>query len=158
MAERAPGATSERVVVVRFNADTDHRLPWSFRPVQKEVKLRVGEKRFWHFTAARNEAAQAVTGTAVFNVSPQKAGMYFNKIQCFCFNQQRLEPGQEMDMAVTFFVDPAIEADPNLDDVKTITLSYTFFRDPEDGETEEQATEQRQAPAAGEAGQTAALR
>jgi cytochrome c oxidase assembly protein subunit 11 len=131
LAESLPAAVSERTVVVRFNADTDHRLPWSFQPVQKEVTLRVGESGL-AFYRARNDAKQAITGMAVFNVSPQKAGLYFNKIQCFCFDQQRLEPGQEIDMAVTFFVDPAIETDPNLDDVKTITLSYTFFRDPDD--------------------------
>ena len=153
-AESLPAETSDRVMVVRFNADTDRRLPWSFRPVQKEVSLRLGESGLAYYRA-RNDAARAITGMAVFNVSPQKAGVYFNKIQCFCFDQQRLEPGQEMDMAVTFFVDPAIEADPNLDDVKTITLSYTFFRDPDEEGAErtsgelpgEPETAQRQAAA-----------
>ncbi len=135
VAEAAPGAMSDRVIKVRFNADTAPGLPWRFKPVQREIALRVGEAGLAYFRA-RNLTDRAVTGTSTFNVTPLKAGQYFNKVQCFCFDEQRLEAGQEVDMAVSFFVDPEIMSDRNLDDVKTITLSYTFFRAPGDAETE----------------------
>lgn len=127
VAEQAPVATVDRIMVVRFNADVDPKLPWSFRPDQRQVSLRVGETGLATFTA-RNLSNTPMTGAAVFNVSPPKAGLYFDKVQCFCFDEQRLEAGQEAVMAVSFFVDPAIMDDRNLDEVKTITLSYTFFR------------------------------
>ncbi len=133
-AAAAPGAVSERVIKVRFNADTAPDLPWSFKPVQREITLKVGESGLAYYRA-RNLAAEAVTGTSTFNVTPLKAGRYFSKVQCFCFDEQRLEAGQELDMAVSFFVDPEILSDRNLDEVKTITLSYTFFRAPGDAET-----------------------
>ncbi len=134
IAAAAPGAVSERVIKVRFNADTAPDLPWSFKPVQREIALKVGESGLAYYRA-RNLATEAVTGTSTFNVTPLKAGRYFSKVQCFCFDEQRLEAGQELDMAVTFFVDPEILSDRNLDEVKTITLSYTFFRAPGDAET-----------------------
>ncbi len=134
IAAAAPGAVSERVIKVRFNADTAPGLPWSFKPVQREIALKVGESGLAYYRA-RNLAAEAVTGTSTFNVTPLKAGRYFSKVQCFCFDEQRLEAGQELDMAVSFFVDPEILSDRNLDEVKTITLSYTFFRAPGDAET-----------------------
>ena len=134
IAAAAPGAVSERVIKVRFNADIAPGLPWSFKPVQREIALKVGESGLAYFRA-RNLAAKAVTGTSTFNVTPLKAGKYFSKVQCFCFDEQRLEAGQELDMAVSFFVDPEILSDRNLDEVKTITLSYTFFRAPGDAET-----------------------
>ncbi len=134
IAAAAPGAVSERVIKVRFNADTAPDLPWSFKPVQREIALKVGESGLAYYRA-RNLAAEAVTGTSTFNVTPLKAGRYFSKVQCFCFDEQRLEAGQELDMAVSFFVDPEILSDRNLDEVKTITLSYTFFRAPGDAET-----------------------
>jgi len=133
IAAAAPGAVSERVIKVRFNADTAPDLPWSFKPVQREITLKVGESGLAYYRA-RNLATEAVTGTSTFNVTPLKAGRYFSKVQCFCFNEQRLEAGQELDMAVSFFVDPEILTDRNLDEVKTITLSYTFFRAPGDAE------------------------
>ncbi|WP_022728780.1 cytochrome c oxidase assembly protein [Fodinicurvata sediminis] len=126
-AEAGADAVSEREMKVRFNADVNGDLPWSFAAEEREVKVRVGENRLT-FYKARNESDQAVTGVATFNVTPTKAGQYFNKVACFCFDEQKLQPGQEMEMGVSFFVDPAIEEDPNLDNVKTITLSYTFFR------------------------------
>ena len=134
IAAAAPGAVSERVIKVRFNADTAPGLPWSFKPVQREIALKVGESGLAYYRA-RNLAAEAVTGISTFNVTPLKAGRYFSKVQCFCFDEQRLEAGQELDMAVSFFVDPEILSDRNLDEVKTITLSYTFFRAPGDAET-----------------------
>jgi cytochrome c oxidase assembly protein subunit 11 len=154
----APEAVGERVVKVRFNADVDSRLPWAFQPVQREVALRVGEVGM-AFYRAHNPTKRAITGTAVFNVSPLKAGLYFNKVECFCFEEQRLEPGQSIDMPVTFFVDPAINEDPNLDDVRTITLSYTFFQLAEEGENDEDnMTGRSESPSAGRTTQEASLR
>ena len=123
----APVETLDRVMTVRFNADIGKRLPWRFRPDQGPVDVRVGEQGLAFFTAA-NTSDETVTGHAVFNVTPLKAGRYFTKIQCFCFDQQVLAPGETARMPVTFFVDPEIANDPSLDDVSTITLSYTFFR------------------------------
>ena len=130
-AARAPGALSgpagERLITVRFNADTSSKLPWLFKPSQKEVSVKLGEQALAFFEAT-NRSKEGTSGSAVFNVTPLKAGKYFNKIACFCFDEQHLEPGQAVDMPVTFFIDPEMVKDPNLDDVDTITLSYTFFR------------------------------
>jgi cytochrome c oxidase assembly protein subunit 11 len=126
-AEGPAGRILDRTVKVRFNADVNGAMPWSFHPEVREVELRLGEQGMVAYRA-ENRADAPVTGTATFNVTPEKAGIYFNKIQCFCFTEQRLEPGQAVDMPVSFFVDPALAADRNLDDVHTITLSYTFFR------------------------------
>ncbi len=150
VAEKAPETAGERVFTIRFNADVDPNLPWAFQPVQREMTLRVGESGLAHFEA-RNLAARPTAGTATFNVTPLKAGQYFNKVQCFCFTEQRLSPGARADMPVSFFVDPRIDDDPNLDEVKTITLSYTFFPD-EKAEAEQQLG-RLDAPEAGE-GQT----
>lgn len=128
VAESLPETISERRIAIRFNADVNPDLPWAFQPVEREVSLQVGESGL-AFYRASNRAALPRAGTATFNVTPLKAGQYFNKVQCFCFTEQVLQPGESMDMAVSFFVDPAIEEDPNLDEVKTITLSYTFFPD-----------------------------
>jgi len=111
---------------VRFNADLGGGLPWSFYPAQGPVTVKLGEETLIHYRA-RNNANYPIVGTAVFNVTPEKAGRYFDKVQCFCFSEQRLEPGQEMDFPVSFFIDPALAEDVNLSDIKTITLSYTFF-------------------------------
>lgn len=126
-AEVAPDKILDRKMTIRFNADVDRKLPWKFAAVQDRVEVRVGENAlaFYH---ARNTSDRAVVGTATFNVTPLKAGQYFNKIECFCFTEQRLEAGGEVDMPVSFFVDPAIADDPNLNDVTEITLSYTFFQ------------------------------
>ncbi len=123
----APQVTVDRAMVIRFNADVNPKLPWTFQPNQRQVSVQVGEIRQVAFTT-RNLGDAPVTGTATFNVTPLKAGRYFSKVQCFCFDEQRLEAGQEAEMEVRFFVDPAIMDDRNLDEVKTITLSYTFFR------------------------------
>jgi cytochrome c oxidase assembly protein subunit 11 len=122
----APGGSNE-TIKVRFNADTNPALPWKFAPDQAEVSLKLGEEKiaFYHAT---NQAQQAVTGMALYNVTPDKVGKYFHKTACFCFNQQTLQAGQTMEFPVSFWVDPAIHDDPNTADVKTITLSYTFFR------------------------------
>ena len=130
VAESLPEVISERVMTVRFNADVDPDLPWRFRPTQKAVEVQVGEPGL-AFYEATNLAERAVAGTAVFNVTPLKAGQYFSKVQCFCFDQQSLKPGETMEMGVSFFIDPAILEDRNLDDVTTVTLSYTFFESSE---------------------------
>lgn len=116
----------DREVTVSFNADKARDLPWRFEPVQRRVKLHIGEEALIFYRAV-NESDHDIVGTAVFNVTPYKAGLYFSKIECFCFTEQLLRAGEAMDMPVTFFVDPAIADDPNLDDVKEITLSYTFY-------------------------------
>lgn len=132
-AASAPGSVDadETTVTVRFNSDTAPGLPWQFQPVQREVRVKPGEETLI-FYRATNPTAQAISGQASFNVTPEKAGQYFNKIACFCFTEQRLEPGQSIDMPVSFFVDPDILKDPKTRDVTTITLSYTFFRMPEE--------------------------
>jgi len=130
VAESAPLAVGERVFKIRFNADVDPSLNWAFQPVEREMTVKVGESSLAFFHA-RNLSGRTTVGTATFNVTPLKAGQYFNKVQCFCFTEQQLAAGAEADMPVSFFVDPAIDDDPNLQEVKTITLSYTFFPDEE---------------------------
>jgi cytochrome c oxidase assembly protein subunit 11 len=127
-AQEAPGAaTGEPLITVRFNADTASDLGWEFRPLQREVKVRPGEQTLIAYHAV-NRSGRDTVGTATFNVTPLKAGVYFDKIQCFCFDEQRLAAGASVDMPVSFFVDPSILTDPNTKDVRTITLSYTMFR------------------------------
>jgi cytochrome c oxidase assembly protein subunit 11 len=126
-AHTVPTTISDRVIKVQFDANTDPALPWRFRPKQREIALKIGEEGLV-FYEAENLGNTPVMGQAGFNVSPAKAGRYFNKIQCFCFNEQVLAAGQRANMPVTFFVDPEMLDDPNMDDVMTITLSYTFFR------------------------------
>lgn len=134
---KAPQSTVARTMVIRFNTDVDPKLSWSFQPNQRQVSLQVGETGQVTYTT-RNLEETPVTGTATFNVTPIKAGKYFNKVQCFCFDAQRLDAGQKAEMAVRFFVDPAIMDDRNLDEVKTITLSFTFFRDRGEGRDEDE--------------------
>jgi cytochrome c oxidase assembly protein subunit 11 len=122
----APGEVARRVTV-RFNADTDRNLPWRFAPAQPSVTLDLGEQQVAFYTG-RNLAPESVTGVAVYNVTPEKIGKYFHKTACFCFDQQTLAPGQEMQFPLSFWVDPALATDPNTSDVTTITLSYTFYR------------------------------
>jgi cytochrome c oxidase assembly protein subunit 11 len=124
-------SVAARRVTVRFDADTSPGLPWHFAPEQKQVTLRLGEEQV-AFYEARNEAAQPVTGMAVYNVTPEKIGKYFHKTACFCFNEQTLAPHQTMQLPVSFWVDPALATDPSTADVTTITLSYTFFRSLDD--------------------------
>jgi len=116
----------DRQITVRFNADTDRNLPWHFRPEQRSVHLKVGEQALVFYKAS-NLSEAPVVGTAVFNVTPEKAGQYFNKIECFCFTEQLLKPGESVDMPVAFYVDPRLNDDPSMADVATITLSYTFY-------------------------------
>ena len=115
-----------RIIKVRFDANIDQKLPWSFKPDQGEIDIKIGENNLV-FYSAENNSDKAIIGTAVYNVTPHKAGKYFNKIQCFCFQEQLLKARQKMIMPVSFFIDSAIADDENLSDVDTITLSYTFY-------------------------------
>ncbi len=126
-AEAAPARILPRQMTVRFDASVARSLAWEFAPAQRAQKLKIGEVglAFFH---AKNMSDKALSGTASFNVTPAKAGAYFSKIECFCFTEQRLAAGQEIDMPVQYFIDPSIEEDENMNDVKTITLSYTFHQ------------------------------
>jgi cytochrome c oxidase assembly protein Cox11 len=126
-ADSDAGAVSDRVITVRFDSNVAPGLAWRFEPVQREVKVHLGEQQLVSFTA-ENLTDQPIVGHATFNVTPQTTGIYFNKIQCFCFDEERLNAHQKVDMPVVFFVDPALATDPETRDVETITLSYTFFR------------------------------
>jgi cytochrome c oxidase assembly protein subunit 11 len=127
-ATEAPTAeASGKLVTVRFNADIAPDVGWEFRPLVASVQVHPGEERTVAYRAV-NKSREGVTGTATYNVTPNKVGLYFEKIQCFCFTRQHLEPGESKDLTVTFFVDPDIATDPNTSDVDTITLSYTMFR------------------------------
>ena len=117
----------DREIEIRFNGDVNNSIAWDFKPGITAMKVKVGEPSTMVYHA-HNREDRPVIGTATYNVTPDKAGIYFQKIQCFCFDEQKLEAGQSVEMPVYFFVDPAIADDPELDDVKTITLSYTFFR------------------------------
>ncbi len=129
-AEALPGSTAETTVTVYFNADVARDLPWRFQPMQRRVEIRPGEQGL-AFYEAENRSNQPVVGMATFNVTPHKVGIYFHKIACFCFEQQTLEPGERVEMPVSFFVDPAMLEDPATREVRQITLSYTFFVDRE---------------------------
>jgi len=126
-AQTAPSKAAQAVVTIRFDAETAPDLGWEFRPLQDTVIVHPGEQRQIFYRAV-NKTGAPVTGSATFNVTPAKAGIYFDKLQCFCFTEQHLESGQSVDMGVVFFVDPDILTDPNTTDVRTITLSYTMFR------------------------------
>ncbi len=128
----APGSSGQGIRV-RFNADTNPGLPWTFGPDQIEVSLNLGDEQiaFYH---AVNRSDRAVTGMALYNVTPEKVGKYFHKTACFCFNKQTLTGNQSMEFPVSFWVDPAIRTDPNTADVRVITLSYTFYRSLDDAE------------------------
>ena len=120
------GRTSARVMTVNFDANADMKLPWEFTPVEKTVTVKVGQNRLVAFKA-KNLSKLPTKGTATYNVTPHAAGKYFNKVQCFCFEEQHLAPYQSANLPVSFFIDPAILDDPELRDLTNITLSYTFF-------------------------------
>lgn len=122
-----PSGISAEQVVVQFDANVSSAMPWRFQPAQRNVRVHLGEEKLVHFTA-KNLSAEPITGTATFNVVPEKAARYFNKIECFCFSEQTLAAGQEVSMPVVFFVDPALADDATARDATTITLSYMFFR------------------------------
>ena len=129
----APGATGDTSMNIRFVASTSPSLPWSFTPQQVTMPLRLGEEGLAFYTA-RNDSAAAVTGISTYNVTPDIVGRYFHKTACFCFNEQTLAPGQSQDMPLSFWVDPAILDDRQARAIRTITVSYTFYRSLADAE------------------------
>jgi cytochrome c oxidase assembly protein subunit 11 len=126
----SPGVV-DRTITIRFNADVHSGMPWKFAPAQKQVTLRLGEEAVAFYTA-RNPTDRPIIGVSTYNVTPDKAGRYFHKTACFCFDEQTLTPGQEMSFPLSFWVDPAILNDPDTRNLRTITLSYTFFRSLDD--------------------------
>lgn len=127
---RIASAPSETVltktIAMRFDSNVSKDLPWEFKPVQRAMTVQLGETNLASYRAT-NTSDHAITGTAVFNVAPESAGQFFNKLECFCFTEQRLEPGQSVDMPVSFFVDPEISKDSDAGRLSEITLSYTFY-------------------------------
>lgn len=126
VAEVAPATVLDRTMQIRFDGNVSHKMPWKFKPEQNTMMVKVGETGL-AFYQATNTSERTIKGTASFNVSPPKAGAYFNKIECFCFTEQVLAPGETVQMPVTFFVDPSLADDPELNNVESITLSYTFY-------------------------------
>lgn len=130
VAHAAPGQVLDRSLTIRFDSNVMPGLPWSFLPEQNKINLRIGEVATVHYKVV-NRAARAITAQAGYNVSPPTVGAYFTKINCFCFTQQTLGPGETREMTVVFYVDPAIVKDRDQDHLNTITLSYTFYRQPD---------------------------
>jgi len=117
---------SDPMIRIHFSSTPSSLLPWTFEPEQSEITIQPGETAL-AFYRAKNEANRPIIGIATYNVQPSQAAFYFNKIQCFCFEEQRLEPGEEIDMPVFFYIDPDFIRDPNLQGVRDISLAYTFF-------------------------------
>lgn len=134
IAKVAPAEVSDRKVTVRFDANVGGGLPWHFEPERNFIDVRLGEVVTVYYTVT-NMSARPTAGQAAYNVAPTTVGAYFDKINCFCFTEQRLAPGEKREMAVVFYVDPAMTKDSDQDDLNTITLSYTFFplREPRGG-------------------------
>jgi cytochrome c oxidase assembly protein subunit 11 len=128
----APSHAINRTVRVRFDANVAGGLPWAFEPERNSIEVRIGEVVTVNYRVA-NQSARDTAAIASYNVSPPTAGAYFSKINCFCFNEQRLKPGEKRDLAVVFFVDPALTKDSEQDELDSITLSYTMYpvRQPE---------------------------
>lgn len=123
--DAAPGSVNEKITVA-FDSNIGRGMHWKFAPDQREQTIDIGGRSMAFFTAS-NPTGEAITGSATFNVTPEVAGKYFTKIECFCFTEQTLEPGQSVRMPVIYYVDPAILNDRNTKDVQEITLSYTFY-------------------------------
>ncbi|KAF4398300.1 hypothetical protein G4B88_007579, partial [Cannabis sativa] len=121
------GTVTTREIVVQFNADVADGMQWKFIPTQREVRVKPGESALAFYTA-ENRSSTPITGVSTYNVTPMKAAVYFNKIQCFCFEEQRLLPGEQIDMPVFFYIDPEFETDPRMDGINNLILSYTFFK------------------------------
>lgn len=124
--EQASDVVLDQTIKVTFDANIASDLPWDFKPVQRQIELKIGETVQVGFTA-KNLSKKPTTGQAVFNVTPMAGGAYFNKVQCFCFTETTLQPGEEMEMPVVFFVDPEIVKSVETKDIRTLTLSYTFY-------------------------------
>ncbi len=144
-AEDFTGKVSDAVITVSFDSNISQDLNWSFKPKQRSIELRLGEKATAIYLA-KNIGDKISSGEASFNVSPQAAGQYFNKIECFCFTEQTLKPGEQVEMPVLFFIDPDIKNDPLMSKATIITLSYTFYeQEPdEDEKTTESKTPEAQ--------------
>ena len=136
-AELLKPAENSRVIRVTFDGTVTDSLPWSFVPAQRDVRVVPGESAL-AFYVTKNNSDKAITGVATYNVAPPQAGPYFVKIQCFCFDEQRLQGGEEVDMPVLFVIDPKFLDDPSLKRVSNITLSYNFFRTDDEDEEEEE--------------------
>lgn len=126
-ANAAASAATGKTISIRFDGSTARDVPWEFSPTQVTDTVVVGQRDLATYVA-RNVGSSTITGTATFNVEPAQAGYYFHKIQCFCFTEQTLEPGQEVQMPVVYYIDPAMYEDELMDGVEQITLSYTFHR------------------------------
>lgn len=125
-AERPADHMLARTMTVRFDANVGGGLPWDFAPVSEPQTLRIGENGL-AFYRVTNRSDHAIVGSATYNVTPEQAGSFFNKLECFCFTEQRLEPGESMEMPVSYFIDPEIVKDSDASRLETITLSYTFY-------------------------------
>lgn len=126
VATSAPAASLERRIAVRFDSNVSGGLPWKFEPEQTEISVKIGEVVTAYYTVT-NQSARATSGVAAYNVAPLTVGAFFQKINCFCFTEQSFGPGEKREMAVVFYVDPALVADHEYDELNTITLSYTFY-------------------------------
>jgi cytochrome c oxidase assembly protein subunit 11 len=129
VAEAAPDVILDQTVKIRFDASVEQGMPWEFKPVARSMQIRIGETGL-AFYEAHNPTDRVIAGTASFNVFPDTAGGYFTKIECFCFQEQVLQPGETVQMPVSFFVDPTMIEDPDAQFVREITLSYTFHQTP----------------------------
>ena len=127
VSEQAPDHVLGRMLTIRFDSNVTPGLPWKFEPEQNEINVRIGEVATVHYKVV-NQAAREITALASYNVSPPQVGSYFNKINCFCFTEQRLKAGETRELTVVFYVDPSIAQDRDQNDLNTITLSYTFYR------------------------------
>lgn len=117
----------DRTITVKFNADKGRYIPWSFYPEKRAIDLKIGDRGLISYVA-QNTSSKPSAGTAIYNVSPAKAGKYFHKVQCFCFDEQILAGQQKVNMPVMFYIDPKLHEDPAMDDIHVITLSYTFYK------------------------------
>lgn len=126
VATSAPASSLERKIAVRFDSNVSGGLPWKFEAEKTEIEVKIGEVVTAFYTVT-NQSARATTGVAAYNVAPLTAGLYFHKINCFCFDEQKLGPGEKREMPVVFYVDPALVTDRDHDTLNTITLSYTFY-------------------------------
>jgi cytochrome c oxidase assembly protein subunit 11 len=126
VADAAPRVATSSDISIRFDGNVSADLGWNFRPKQNTVTVKIGEPAMAYYIAT-NATSETVTGTAAFNVTPAEAGIFFNKIECFCFTEQTLKPGETVEMPVQFFVDPALLDDPDTRSIREITLSYSFY-------------------------------
>ena len=131
--KQVEAAAATRDLLVTFNSDVADNLSWKFYPTQKSLKIHPGQSTLAFYTA-HNTGDKAVTGVSTYNVTPQQVGQYFNKVQCFCFEEQKLRPNEKVDMPVFFYIDPEFATDPKMKGINTVTLSYTFYKVSEDND------------------------